>query len=290
MGFLASTGRLHSICKEYAQPIADFLGTTRLPEHADTIFLSFMLFLAVHQVIGPLVSRVITPETYGKLTGRGRNNWLIHIVSQVHVIIVVPFALTCLNIESLDKDRVFGWDKRAGFVQGIACGYFLWDSLDAIINFIDIGFVIHGVACLAVYSMGFKPFVAYYGIRCLLWEASTFFLNIHWFLDKLGQTGSKLQFANAFVLLLTFFFVRIIYGGMISFVFIRTLYRVRKELPLAYLIIYGIGNLALQGLNWLWFSKMIAALRKRFQEPQSQLPKITDPLIQQPRPEPAPAR
>ena len=25
-----------------------------------------------------------------------------------------------------------------------------------------------------------KPFVAYYGTRCLLWETSTFFLNNHW--------------------------------------------------------------------------------------------------------------
>lgn len=33
--------------------------------------------------------------------------------------------------------------------------YFLWDSLDAIINFVDLGFVIHGVLCLIVYVASF---------------------------------------------------------------------------------------------------------------------------------------
>ncbi len=29
--------------------------------------------------------------------------------------------------------------------------YFIWDTVDAIINFVDIGFVVHGLACLAIY-------------------------------------------------------------------------------------------------------------------------------------------
>jgi hypothetical protein len=92
----------------------------------------------------------------------------IHVVSQLHAVIIIPFAYRCLGLVSLDQDRAFGWDSRAGTVQAIACGcvllrpfqlnllwylrfsllchdrYFLWDTLDAIINFISIGFVIHG--------------------------------------------------------------------------------------------------------------------------------------------------
>ena len=80
--------------------------------------------------------------------------------------------------------------------------YFLWDALDAIINFIDAGFVAHGIACFAIFFLSYvrvspnpflpliliaffsflfqKPFMSYYGTRVLLWELSTFFLNIHW--------------------------------------------------------------------------------------------------------------
>jgi hypothetical protein len=55
---------------------------------------------------------------------------------------------------------------------GIGHRYFLWDILDAIVNFIDLGFVVHGtrllctivvaserlnagIACLAIYTMSF---------------------------------------------------------------------------------------------------------------------------------------
>ena len=42
---------------------------------------------------------------------------------------------------------------------------------------------------------------------------STIFLNIHWFLDKTGRTGTTLQLINGFLLLATFFVVRIVMGG-----------------------------------------------------------------------------
>jgi len=67
-----------------------------------------------------------------------------------------------------------------------------------------------------------------------------------------------------------------------SYDFWHTLYGARNEIPLAYFLIYGVGNVSLQSLNWFWyvavyicgtiqadysiyrFSKMISALRKRF--------------------------
>lgn len=76
----------------------------------------------------------------------------MHIVSQVHALIIIPLAWNAIHIESLEKDRAFGWDDYNGFVQAIACGYFLWDTLDAIINFIDIGFVMHGMLLSGVLS------------------------------------------------------------------------------------------------------------------------------------------
>lgn len=33
--------------------------------------------------------------------------------------------------------------------------YFLWDALDAIINFIDAGFVAHGIACFAIFFLSY---------------------------------------------------------------------------------------------------------------------------------------
>jgi len=246
--------------------IVDTLGLTKFPPYLPTFLYAFIGFSVVHQVLAPLGSRKWFPVAFGSKNARARNSWSIHVVSQVHAVIIVPFALWVLWNESpaRNQDRAFGWDEQVGYAHAIACGYFLWDSVDAIINFTDLGFVIHGVACFAIYSMSFKPFVAYYGTRCLLWETSTFFLNIHWFLDKTNRTGSTAQFINGFFLLSAFFGVRLIYGGKVSYDFLHTLLQVRHEVPFAYVFVYGFGNVILTSLNWFWFYKMISALRRRF--------------------------
>ncbi|KAG5643227.1 hypothetical protein DXG03_001311 [Asterophora parasitica] len=268
--------------------ITSTLGLTKAPPYLGTCALAFVGFLLVHQVLAPWGSRRWAPGAFGKLDGgRGRNAWSIHVVSQLHALIIVPYALWVIAHESAAPDRAFGWDENVGHVHAIACGYFLWDSLDAVVNYTDAGFVVHGefafysyerveadvglvfgvgIACLAIYTLSYKPFVAYYGVRCLLWETSTFFLNIHWFMDKTGRTGSRAQLVNGFFLLSAFFGVRILYGGMVSYDFLHTLVQVRREVPVVYVLVYGIGNFVLTSLNWFWFYKMISALRRRFSD------------------------
>jgi hypothetical protein len=70
----------------------------------------------------------------------------IHVVSQVNVLVLVPLSLWILWSEDprRTEDRAFGWSEDTGLVHAIACGYFLWDSWDAVWNFIDVGFVAHG--------------------------------------------------------------------------------------------------------------------------------------------------
>lgn len=48
----------------------------------------------------------------------------IHVVSQVHVIIVVPYAFWSILHDSPERllNPAFGWDKQAGYVHAIACG------------------------------------------------------------------------------------------------------------------------------------------------------------------------
>jgi hypothetical protein len=101
-----------------------------------------------------------------------------------------------------------------------------------------------------------------------LWEASTFFLNIHWFLDKTNHAGSTLQLVNGVFLVASFFCVRIIYGGWISYSFFVTLRHVYSDVSFFYTCMC-VGNCLLQGLNWFWLMKMIAALRKRFKRTKS---------------------
>ena len=106
------------------------------------------------------------------------------------------------------------------------------------------------------------------------------FHNVLRFLDKTNRTGSQFQLINGILLVLTFFSVRIVYGGYIvgflffflplplsvtdvtlglsqSIYFFFTLLQVRDEIPLAYLLIYAFGNLMLQALSWFWWELLI---------------------------------
>ena len=49
-----------------------------------------------------------------------------------------------------------------------------------------------------------------------------------------------------------------------SYAFYCTLYSIRDSgVPIGVLLVYGVGNVVLNSLNWIWFAKMIAALKKR---------------------------
>ena len=49
----------------------------------------------------------------------------IHVVSQVHVLIIVPYALWCILHDSFERlsNPAFGWDEKAGYLHAIACGW-----------------------------------------------------------------------------------------------------------------------------------------------------------------------
>ena len=108
------------------------------------------------------------------------------------------------------------------------------------------------------------------GLGFVVWEASTPFLNIHWFLDKLGLTGSVFQLVNAVFLLTLYVGVRLIWGVSNSFKYLReTWLSGPLDPPVSpfqhtYL---SVACLALNTLNIIWFRAMVAAILKRFNEP-----------------------
>ncbi|KAH8117182.1 DUF887-domain-containing protein [Phellopilus nigrolimitatus] len=254
------------LLEDVSRPLAHGLGLTKLPAHFPILVGSAVFFWAVHIAVAPALSSAFFPGSYGRLkTARDRNNWNIRVVSLVHALVIIPLALRSLDFPALNADRVFGWDPRVGTLTGIACGYFLWDTLESVIHLSEIGFVVHGLACFFIFSLSFKPFIAYYVPRFLLWELSTPFLNIHWFLDKMGRTGSTLQLINGLCLLGTFAGVRLVYGSIQSYAFYQTLFVNKDDIAFIMILTYGVGNVILNGLNVIWFRKMVIALRKRME-------------------------
>lgn len=70
---------VRSYIQDTSVSFANALGLKKLPRHAETFILSFLLFLFVHQVFAPVVSRWWFPSTFGSAGKRLRNNWYVHI-------------------------------------------------------------------------------------------------------------------------------------------------------------------------------------------------------------------
>ena len=86
------------------------------------------------------------------------------------------------------------------------------------------------------------------------------------------MTGSTTQLVNGLFLLGTFAGARLIYGGYMvrvrsfsrardahakslnlqSYEFWQTLYEIRNDGSLVICLVYGVGNIVLNGLNWFW--------------------------------------
>lgn len=263
-------GAYNPLFQPLSRPVADILGLKNLGPHFDVFVCSFLFFNLTNVLFVPGLSRLFFNRIYGELGTKARDKWNCRGVSMVHVSIVIPLAIRCLDSPTLSADRAFGWDGRAGDLFAISAAYFLWDTVDVMIHFETFGFLAHGIACFFVYFLCFRPFLAYYAVRCLLWEGSTIFLNLHWYMDKTGLNGSRTQLVNGVLLIASFTALRIVYGGYISFKFAQTVFQVRGQVPLVVSLFYVCGNIALQSLNWIWLFAMLKSLKKRMSEPKAE--------------------
>ena len=145
-----------------------------------------------------------------------------------------------------------------------------------------------------------RPFANFYGIGFILYELSTPFLNLHWFMKQCNMTGTPLQVANGLFLLIVFFGCRLVWGTYLSVNIYKDLFSVyssptvptlehtlpfiptnleitmmhhTNHLPLWLLLVYLGSNTLLIGLNFFWFGLMLKALVKQVSHSPSAGPK-----------------
>jgi hypothetical protein len=104
----------------------------------------------------------------------------------LHAIFASLAATYIYNDPRLTSDRLFGYSIEAGNLLAVSCGYFLWDIVMSIRyrHLYGMGFVWHAIFCFLVFIHGFGPFALWYGGVFLMFEWSTPFVYINWFLDK----------------------------------------------------------------------------------------------------------
>ncbi|MCJ1464318.1 hypothetical protein MMC07_002931 [Pseudocyphellaria aurata] len=261
------------------RPFADALALRTLPLHVHEILPAFCFYHFTNTVLAPRLSSSLFPTTYAHLPARTKTSWHAHVVSLVQSCVINTAALSVIFMDSerMQMDamqRVWGYTGATGMVQALSTGYFLWDLMTGILDW-DVhgwGVVAHAASALAVSSLGFRPFVNYYGLNFVLYELSTPFLNIHWFMDKLGMTGSKAQLINGVALIVTFGGSRLVWGTYQSVKMYQDVWRALKipgELPVPpwLALSYLASTTVLSVLNIYWFGRMIKTIRSRFEKP-----------------------
>ncbi|KAJ1733074.1 hypothetical protein LPJ61_001743 [Coemansia biformis] len=248
-----------------AQGLCELVGLPKLVPYWPVLLALPVLFQAL-RLSSSTLSSLVFGAKFDALSARQKYDWGIRVVSQVHAIVVVVFAIPIFFKEELIKDTLYGFDNYTAWVYTIVCGYFLWDIFVSIsdVRKLGIGFVIHGIASFSVFILSFRPSLQYYGASFIMFEASTIFLNNNWWLDKLGMTGSRLQFYNASILLGLYFVVRILFGTATSYLMFRDLRAKGTQTPGYLYYFYRVANFAVISLSYYWFYLMIAAVRKRF--------------------------
>lgn len=276
---------------ELVRPWCDRFDLPSLPDHIHEVFLSAVFYSLIFWPISPLLSKLIAPQHYSKLSRRRRLNWDAHVVSFIQSTLINVIAIWVMVVDQERKsmnseERVWGYTGAAGMVQALAAGYFVWDLYVTSTNLdvFGLGTLAHAIAALLVYTLGFRPLVNYYGCIFILWELSTPFLNIHWFFDKVNMTGSSAQLYNGILLLFTFFSARLIYGTYQSFCVFSDMWAAvnahptktfsqslvmqyatpESTVPTWLAVSYLASNITLNTLNFYWFIMMIRAVLKRF--------------------------
>ncbi|KIV79683.1 hypothetical protein PV11_07230 [Exophiala sideris] len=203
------------------KPYCDALYLPTLPYHIHEVLFAFVLYQTTQSIFSPVLSTVLFPDIYPKLSRRTRINWDVHVVSLLQSCLINTLALWVMftdeeryDMQRSPIERIYGYTGGCGLIQALATGYFMWDLAVSARNYsvFGPGILAHAVTALSVFSLGFRPFCNYYGPVFILYELSTPFLNIHWFCDKLNMTGSKLQWYNGMILLVTFFGCRLLWG------------------------------------------------------------------------------
>lgn len=243
-------------------------------EHTVSILASAMFWMLLEGVLHILCRGWLYAALYPcgvPLHGKGRReasanvtSGVVKLVSTVFNSIQVPVALAVLAQPEVRSDTIYGHSSLSVGMCIIAAGYFLYDLVVVLLRFEREGgaFLVHACCCLFAYMYAtYSYFLTFYGAAFLLWEISTPFVHMRWFLLKSGREASTAYLVNGLTMAATFFACRPLWGTYISYKFWMDteaeLSAPRPDgFPASGIWGYRIANLALNSLNYWWFSKI----------------------------------
>eukprot|EP00879_Flechtneria_rotunda_P026407 GHRR01028156.1.p1 GENE.GHRR01028156.1~~GHRR01028156.1.p1 ORF type:complete len:214 (+),score=55.67 GHRR01028156.1:572-1213(+) len=193
-------------------------------------------------------------------------------VSMVHNAVQIPIAVLVLLDPAVNHNTIYGHTHLSTLMCLISSGYFVYDLIVILLRFNHEGFafLIHAVCCLFVYAYAvYSWYLHFFGAGFLLWELSTPFLHMRWFMLKSGASTTRKYLVNGLLLVLTFFLCRPVWGTWLSYkFFVDTEVELRSPrlggFPAGGIWGYRVANVALNLLNYYWFWKIASKALQLF--------------------------
>ncbi|ODV87731.1 hypothetical protein CANARDRAFT_193875 [[Candida] arabinofermentans NRRL YB-2248] len=220
-------------------------------------------------LIAPFINAKLWGTTYTELTNKKRKiNFDIHIVAFIQSLVSIGICIPMFNHPMMHSDPVFGSYDFGVFCASITCGYFIWDLFYCCIWHFDLfGFeyLFHAFAALVVFGTSLYPFCLPCVPVFLIFELSSPFVNIHWFLSRVpsGTVSDRFFLINGLLLMTTFFFSRIVWGFYAAVKMFLICYSVKDQLPVYIIPMIFTLNIGLNYLNVVWFTKMVSIASKK---------------------------
>ncbi|SCU94177.1 LANO_0E05952g1_1 [Lachancea nothofagi CBS 11611] len=239
--------------------------------HSVEVVVSFLMYHFVFGMwLAPTINRIAFGKHYTELEDKNTKlNFDIHTVSMLQCVVSLSLTWPIL-FQPLSLSLATYQNPYNSMVAAVTCGYFIWDLYVCLKHFslFGIGFLGHALASLYVFVIALRPFCQSWVGKFLIFEASTPFVNVNWYISQLTRTSSKpvvpmwFNALNGVLLILTFFTVRIVWGFSAIVILIRKLWVESDVLPLWLPSTVVPLNLALNTLNVIWLNKMIRIAKK----------------------------
>lgn len=182
--------------------------------------------------------------------------------STTHSIIVAYLGIRVLMSPGIWLHRIHFISEESLLLSNISCGYFLYDFIMCLarLNIVGPVFLGHAVMAFTINCISVVSGVGhFYTAAFLVWEISTPFVNVRYFMNKLQIRGENI--INALIIFL-FLFCRIIWGTFIYYIIIIDTIYVSEGLLLKIPVFIAF---LMNALNYYWFYKMVKIVYSKLQ-------------------------
>lgn len=127
----------------------------------------------------------------------------------------VPLAFAAMMQKELNRDKFHGVTSFARTLSLVSAGYFIADMSIILKHFKEHGAepLAHAVICVTFFVFSaVKRKMQYFVPRTLMFECSTPFVHLRWFLHALGRSKTRFYKINGLTMIGVFAACRVFYG------------------------------------------------------------------------------